>query len=167
MTLVQLFGRQRATADEFDGYFRVTNLEPSREFRPTFTPSPADPPQLEYDIGLFARSPNPANPETTLTLCQGIFSRGTFGLVRMFSDVLHRDANEAALAELDSDFGTDRLTAMLDERATFLGQWGLRGARGGSGPSYEELAETEGRPRLRYWLDRLASDHVLEAAVGS
>jgi 5-methyltetrahydrofolate--homocysteine methyltransferase len=55
--------------------------------------------------------------------------------------------------------------SLLDERATFLGQWGLRGARGGSGPSYEELVETEGRPRLRYWLDRLAADHVLEAAV--
>ncbi|WP_433076515.1 methionine synthase [Dactylosporangium sp. CA-052675] len=55
--------------------------------------------------------------------------------------------------------------ALLDERATFLGQWGLRGARGGTGPSYEELVETEGRPRLRYWMDRLASDRVLEAAV--
>ncbi|WP_442935124.1 methionine synthase [Micromonospora sp. CPCC 206061] len=55
--------------------------------------------------------------------------------------------------------------ALLDERATFLGQWGLRGSRGGSGPSYEELVETEGRPRLRYWLDRLISDKVLEAAV--
>jgi 5-methyltetrahydrofolate--homocysteine methyltransferase len=55
--------------------------------------------------------------------------------------------------------------SMLDERATFLGQWGLRGSRGGSGPSYEELVETEGRPRMRYWLDRLVSDQVLEAAV--
>ncbi|MFI7521041.1 methionine synthase [Micromonospora globbae] len=55
--------------------------------------------------------------------------------------------------------------ALLDERATFLGQWGLRGARGGQGPSYEELVETEGRPRLRYWLDRLIADQVLEAAV--
>jgi 5-methyltetrahydrofolate--homocysteine methyltransferase len=55
--------------------------------------------------------------------------------------------------------------ALLDERATFLGQWGLRGSRGGSGPSYEELVETEGRPRLRYWLDRLTADQVLEAAV--
>nr|WP_199752511.1 methionine synthase [Actinoplanes sp. ATCC 53533] len=55
--------------------------------------------------------------------------------------------------------------SMLDERATFLGQWGLKAARGGTGPSYEELVETEGRPRLRYWLDRLAADHVLEAAV--
>ncbi|MEU1587923.1 methionine synthase [Micromonospora sp. NPDC005710] len=55
--------------------------------------------------------------------------------------------------------------ALLDERATFSGQWGLRGARGGSGPSYEELVETEGRPRLRYWLDRLIADQILEAAV--
>jgi 5-methyltetrahydrofolate--homocysteine methyltransferase len=53
----------------------------------------------------------------------------------------------------------------LDERATFLGQWGLRGSRGDSGPSYDELAETEGRPRLRMWLDRLHTDNLLEAAV--
>src|SRR5690606_29014070 len=39
--------------------------------------------------------------------------------------------------------------SMLDERATFLGQWGLRGSRGGTGPTYEELVETEGRPRMR------------------
>src|SRR5690606_8740356 len=55
--------------------------------------------------------------------------------------------------------------SFLDERATFMGQWGLRGARGGSGPSYEELVETEGRPRLRYWLDRLTAEKVLEASV--
>jgi len=55
--------------------------------------------------------------------------------------------------------------SMIDERATFLGQWGLRAARGGEGPSYEELVETEGRPRLRYWLDRFATEGVLEAAV--
>jgi 5-methyltetrahydrofolate--homocysteine methyltransferase len=55
--------------------------------------------------------------------------------------------------------------AYLDERATFMGQWGLRGARGGKGPSYEELVETEGRPRLRYWLDRLRADRVLEAGL--
>ena len=61
--------------------------------------------------------------------------------------------------------GAGRLRAMLDERATFMGQWGLRGAKGGKGPSYEELVEKEGRPRLRSWLDRLHTDKVLEAAV--
>ncbi|MFE2275604.1 vitamin B12 dependent-methionine synthase activation domain-containing protein, partial [Streptomyces lavendulae] len=51
----------------------------------------------------------------------------------------------------------------LDEQALFKGQWGLKQARGG--PSYEELVETEGRPRLRGWLDRLHTDNLLEAAV--
>ncbi len=55
-------------------------------------------------------------------------------------------------------------TAMLDERATFLGQWGLRGSRK-DGPSYQELVETEGRPRLRYWLDRLTTEGVLAHAA--
>jgi 5-methyltetrahydrofolate--homocysteine methyltransferase len=55
--------------------------------------------------------------------------------------------------------------AWLDERATFMGQWGLRGSRGESGPSYDELVETEGRPRLRMWLERLQTDSLLEAAV--
>jgi 5-methyltetrahydrofolate--homocysteine methyltransferase len=53
--------------------------------------------------------------------------------------------------------------AYLDERATFLGQWGLRGTRGG--PTYEDLIEAEGRPRLRMWLDRLHTESILEAAV--
>ncbi|GAB7101536.1 methionine synthase [Thermobifida fusca] len=54
--------------------------------------------------------------------------------------------------------------AFLDERATFMGQWGLRGSRG-DGPTYEELVETEGRPRLRMWLDRIQTEGWLEPAV--
>ena len=56
-------------------------------------------------------------------------------------------------------------SGMVDERALFLGQWGLRGAKSGSGPSYEELVETEGRPRLRYWLERLSTEGVLAHAA--
>ena len=56
------------------------------------------------------------------------------------------------------------IAGWLDERATFLGQWGLRGSRG-DGPSYEELVETEGRPRLRMWLDRLHTDAIMEPSV--
>ncbi|WP_442941151.1 methionine synthase [Nocardia sp. NBC_00403] len=56
-------------------------------------------------------------------------------------------------------------SGLLDERALFLGQWGLRGQRGGEGPGYEELVETEGRPRLRYWLDRLSTESVLQHAA--
>jgi 5-methyltetrahydrofolate--homocysteine methyltransferase len=53
----------------------------------------------------------------------------------------------------------------LDERALFLGQWGLRGSRGGDGPSYEELVETEGRPRLRELLARVQAEGIMSAAV--
>jgi 5-methyltetrahydrofolate--homocysteine methyltransferase len=55
--------------------------------------------------------------------------------------------------------------AFLDERALFLGQWGLKPTRGGSGPGYDELVESEGRPRLRMWLERLQTEGLLEAAV--
>ncbi|MFG2655122.1 methionine synthase [Streptomyces sp. NPDC048425] len=53
----------------------------------------------------------------------------------------------------------------LDEGALFKGQWGLKQARTGDGPTYEELVETEGRPRLRGWLDELHTKNLLEAAV--
>ncbi len=53
----------------------------------------------------------------------------------------------------------------LDERATFMGQWGLKTSRADGGPSYEELVEREGRPRLRAWLDRIQTDGILEPAV--
>jgi len=54
--------------------------------------------------------------------------------------------------------------AYLDERALFMGQWGLKPTRG-NGASYEDLVETEGRPRLRMWLERMQTEGLLEAAV--
>ena len=54
--------------------------------------------------------------------------------------------------------------SFLDERATFMGQWGLKPSRG-DGPGYEELVETEGRPRLRYWLDKILAEGILDASV--
>ena len=50
---------------------------------------------------------------------------------------------------------------MLDERALFVGQWGLKGNRG----EFEEMAESEGRPRLRSLLNQVQSQGWLEAAV--
>jgi 5-methyltetrahydrofolate--homocysteine methyltransferase len=54
---------------------------------------------------------------------------------------------------------------LLDERATFFGQWGLRGAKKGEGATYEELVETEGRPRLRHWIDELSTQGILQHAA--
>ncbi|MFB7248315.1 vitamin B12 dependent-methionine synthase activation domain-containing protein, partial [Streptomyces populi] len=43
----------------------------------------------------------------------------------------------------------------LDEAALFKGQWGLKG----------DTLQSEGRPRLRGWLDELHTKNMLEAAV--
>ncbi|KQR01157.1 methionine synthase [Arthrobacter sp. Leaf141] len=59
----------------------------------------------------------------------------------------------------------DDYASFLDERATFMGQWGLKPGRGEDGASYEELVEREGRPRLRYWLDRILGEGMLDASV--
>jgi len=56
-------------------------------------------------------------------------------------------------------------SSFLDERATFMGQWGLKPSRAEDGASYEDLVETEGRPRLRAWMDRIQTESLLEAAV--
>ena len=50
---------------------------------------------------------------------------------------------------------------MLDERALFVGQWGLKGNRG----EYERMVEDEGRPRLRALLNEVQSQGWLSAAV--
>ena len=50
---------------------------------------------------------------------------------------------------------------MLDERALFVGQWGLKGNRG----EYESMVEQEGRPRLRALLNQVQSQGWLNAAV--
>ena len=49
----------------------------------------------------------------------------------------------------------------LDERALFVGQWGLSGARG----QYEEMIEKEARPRLRQLVNESLSQSWLNAAV--
>ena len=50
--------------------------------------------------------------------------------------------------------------SMLDERALFVGQWGLKG-----GKSFADMAEQEGRPRLRQLLNDVQVNNWIEAAV--
>ena len=52
-------------------------------------------------------------------------------------------------------------SGMLDERALYVGQWGLKGNRG----EYEEMVTSQGRPRLRSLLNEVQSNGWLNAAV--
>jgi transcriptional regulator with XRE-family HTH domain len=54
---------------------------------------------LAEDVAFLARLPNPFNSSRTLTVCNGIHSRGVYGAVRCLTDRRVREANERYLAE--------------------------------------------------------------------
>jgi 5-methyltetrahydrofolate--homocysteine methyltransferase len=56
------------------------------------------------------------------------------------------------------------IVAYLDERATFMGQWGLKPLKG-SGQTFEDVARDVARPRLRSWLNRIKTEGLLEPSV--
>jgi hypothetical protein len=53
---------------------------------------------LASDVGLLARVPNPLSASRTLTICNGIHSRGVYGAVRTLTDAALRDGNERYIA---------------------------------------------------------------------
>jgi hypothetical protein len=67
-----------------------------REFWPKWKNN--EPKALAEDVGLLARVPNPLNSSRTLTICNGVHSRGVYGAVRSLTDTHLRDANERYLA---------------------------------------------------------------------
>ncbi|MGZ0149147.1 hypothetical protein ACXJJ3_18915 [Kribbella sp. WER1] len=56
------------------------------------------PRELVEDVALFARLPNPFNHSRTITICNGVYSRGVLGAVRTLTDDAVRERNEAYLA---------------------------------------------------------------------
>lgn len=60
--------------------------------------STTDPAKLVEDVGLLARMPNPLNSSRTLTMCNGIHSRGVLGAVRSLTDARLRESNERYIA---------------------------------------------------------------------
>jgi hypothetical protein len=55
--------------------------------------------ELVEDIGLLARVPNPLNYSRTLTICNGVHSRGVLGAVRSLTDARLREYNEQYIAK--------------------------------------------------------------------
>jgi transcriptional regulator with XRE-family HTH domain len=53
---------------------------------------------LLEDVGVFARAPNPQAPDYTITICNGITTRGVRGAVLCFSDRNLRSRNEQYVA---------------------------------------------------------------------
>jgi hypothetical protein len=55
--------------------------------------------QLTEDVALFYRGPSPFNVKRTVTICYGMYGRGTYGVVRALTDGRFRDRNEDYLRE--------------------------------------------------------------------
>lgn len=65
---------------------------------------------LIEDVGLLARVPNPLNANRTLTICNGIHSRGVYGAVRALTDLQMREGNEKFIS---TNFGGARSFAIV------------------------------------------------------
>jgi transcriptional regulator with XRE-family HTH domain len=108
-SLTRLPVRQIESASLSTGeIFAVGRDKDEQRFEPEWAPD--DPKELVEDVGLLARVPNPYNSSRTLTLCNGIHSRGVLGAVRALTDVRVRDANESYLAER---FGSDEYAILM------------------------------------------------------
>ncbi|HEV7979094.1 helix-turn-helix transcriptional regulator [Amycolatopsis sp.] len=94
----------RQSDDADGGRFELTE-DPERRFYATF-----DNDVLVEDVGLFARTPNPANVSRTLTMCNGIFTRGVYGAVRCLTDAVVGFKNYEHLA---SRFGNAKNFGLL------------------------------------------------------
>jgi hypothetical protein len=68
-----------------------------------FLPKWEDDGTLVEDVGLIARTPNPLNSSRSLTICNGIHSRGVLGAVRSLTDARLRDSNERYIVENFAD----------------------------------------------------------------
>jgi hypothetical protein len=88
---------------------------------------------LVEDVALLLRVPNPHNIDRTLTICNGVYSRGVLGAVRCLTDAVVRDSNEAYLAtRFQGTFGIlmrvpivrgEALTPDLENASTRLYEW--------------------------------------------
>jgi transcriptional regulator with XRE-family HTH domain len=95
LTHVPVAQRERQT-DADEGAFTVGSGR--AEFRPRLVVD-VDRRILREDVALFLRSPNPYNRERSATLCNGMFSRGTLGVVRALTDRNIRNRNNEYVSQ--------------------------------------------------------------------
>jgi hypothetical protein len=104
--------KARVTPDDL-GAFVVQENGKERSFEPTLTKD-GDRRILLRDITHFYRSLNPFNHKRTVTVLNGMFSRGTFGAVRALTDPRFRDRNEEYVQERFAGSGTFSVLTQVD-----------------------------------------------------
>ncbi len=89
------------------GEIFVANIDSEpREFWPQWRDGGGGRRMLAEDVGLLARVPNPLNASRTLTICNGIHSRGVYGAARTLTDKELREGNERYISSNFGDAGS-------------------------------------------------------------
>jgi len=83
--------------------FRVKDEDGERVFFPEWDEQAEGRGELIEDVAMVARLRNPFKVSRTLTICNGVHSRGVLGAVRCLTDKRVREANEKYLAERFAD----------------------------------------------------------------
>lgn len=114
--------------------FLTQSDDGQRKYLPQWSPSTS---KLMEDVGLLVRMPNPLNSNRTLTMCNGIHSRGVLGAVRTLTDARLRESNEQYIARHfpETQFGIlmrvqviegETLTPDFHTQGTVLYQWPVK-----------------------------------------
>jgi hypothetical protein len=114
--------------------FVVNDADGERAFFPEWYETPDGRTELIEDVAHIARLRNPFQSSRTLTICNGIHSRGVLGAVRCLTDASVRDANERYLSERFPEgrfavlvrvlvFSDETLTPDLQNPDTRLYEW--------------------------------------------
>jgi len=85
--------QQMRATDEDPAYFSTAEGE---QFKPALDEGNGT---LIEDVAHFFRGNNPYNARRTVTLCNGMYGRGTYGAVRSLTDAKFRDRNEGYIRE--------------------------------------------------------------------
>jgi transcriptional regulator with XRE-family HTH domain len=102
LRMLDLPVRQVADWNTEDGqYFEVEENGKKAQHRPVLEELNGQD-VLREDIALFASGVNPYNRKRKITICNGMYGRGTYGVVRALTDVRFRDRN---VEYLQSRFG--------------------------------------------------------------
>jgi hypothetical protein len=75
--------------------------------------------QLVQDVAHFYRGLNPFNNKRTVTICNGMYGRGTLGVVRALTDARFRDRNDAFVAR---HFSSARAFSIITRVSVVRGQ---------------------------------------------
>jgi hypothetical protein len=107
---IELPIRQLGRDEESDiGGFEVVEHQARQLFKPDVR-TYDDEVVLFEDIAHFYRGPNPFNKKRTVTICNGMFGRGTYGAVRAVTDARFRDRNEEYVKQ--NFAGSDRFSIL-------------------------------------------------------